>query len=190
MDDDLNTAGALGELFGLGRELFRYVSAADAAGHAADAGGARRRRGPARRCLDDLCIALPDATRWSPAAAPARRGVGRSPTDGEVCATDVVPLPPAARLADEGRWDDIAELVDERLACGDATYACLLRDHLRAEKDWARPTACATRIEAAGFEVRDTPAGTQVRAQGLMADERLASAWRGRRRPAASVRAA
>ncbi len=56
-----------------------------------------------------------------------------------------MPLPPAARLAAEGRWDDLAELVDERLSCGDATYACLLRDHFRADKDWAeRRRACAT----------------------------------------------
>ena len=73
-----------------------------------------------------------------------------------------MPLPPAARLAGEGRWADLAELADERLACGDASYACLLRDHFRAEKDWASADALRERLEAGGFEVRDTPAGTQV----------------------------
>jgi cysteinyl-tRNA synthetase len=77
-----------------------------------------------------------------------------------------VPLPAAARLADEGRWADIADLVDERLTCGDASYACLLRDHLRAEKDYASADGLRARIEAAGFEVRDTPAGTQVVRKG------------------------
>ena len=76
--------------------------------------------------------------------------------------TDDVPLPSAARLAAEGRWTDLAELVDERLSCGDATYACLLRDHLRADKDWAGADGLRDRLVAAGFEVRDTPAGTQV----------------------------
>ena len=93
----------------------------------------------------------------------ACRARARAPaTDGEVCVTGDVPLPPAARLAGEGRWDDVAELVDERLACGDASYACLLRDHFRAEKDWASADALRDDSRRAGFEVRDTAAGTQV----------------------------
>ena len=101
MDDDLNTAAALGELFGLGRELFRYVGAADARRHAADAGRPRRRRGPARRVPRRP---LHRAARRQPGSpAHAMRTAPRWPrdSDGEVCATDVVPLPPAARLAAE-----------------------------------------------------------------------------------------
>jgi cysteinyl-tRNA synthetase len=166
MDDDLNTAAALGELFGLGRELFRYVGATDAAGHAADTATLEDVEDLLVECLDDLCIALPDGgLSVAPAGAPDDRQAGApyavAPA-GEVCATDDVPLPPAARLAAEGRWDDLAELVDERLSCGDATYACLLRDHLRAGKDWAAADGLRDRLEAAGFEVRDTAAGTQV----------------------------
>jgi hypothetical protein len=107
-------------------------------------------------CLDDLCIALPDE---APAATNATPTPGAY---GEVCVTEAVPLPPAARLAAEERWDDVAELVDERLACGDASYACLLRDHARVARDWAQADELRARIEAAGFEVRDTPGGTQV----------------------------
>ena len=182
MDDDLNTAGALGELFGLGRELFRYVSAADAAGHAADTAALEDVEDLLVECLDDLCIALPDGGLSSRAGAfdttgaatpetartadtPGSATLARTPSttaDGAVCATDDVPLPAAARLADEGRWADIADLVDERLTCGDASYACLLRDHLRADKDWASADNLRDRLEAAGFEVRDTPGGTQV----------------------------
>ena len=159
MDDDLNTAGALGELFGLGRELFRYVSAADRARHAAEPAVLEDVEDFLVECLDDLCIALPDGAPAVPTAAP----VATAPAaEGEVCVTETVPLPPAARLAAEERWDDMAELVDERLTCGDATYACLLRDHARAAKDWAQADELRARIEAAGFEVRDTPGGTQV----------------------------
>jgi cysteinyl-tRNA synthetase len=170
MDDDLNTAAALGELFGLGRELFRYVGATDAAGHAADTDTLEGVEDLLVSCLDDLCIALPDdELSVSPGGAPSGRRAAASQAvvaDGEVCATDDVPLPPAARLSAEGRWDDLAELVDERLSCGDATYACRLRDHLRAQKDWAGADALRDRLVAAGFEVRDTPAGTQVVRRG------------------------
>jgi cysteinyl-tRNA synthetase len=169
MDDDLNTAGALGELFGLGRELFRYIGATDAAGHAADTATLEDVEDLLVECLDNLCIAMLDEGSVSPAGTPGARQAGASgatATDGEACATDGMPLPPAARLAAESRWNDLAELVDERLSCGDATYACLLRDHLRAAKDWTGADALRDRLVAAGFEVRDTPAGTQVVRKG------------------------
>jgi len=167
MDDDLNTAAALGELFGLGRELFRYVAAADAARHAVDGATLEDVEDLLVECLDDLCIALPDGGLAGAVAAADAAGAAAlvstaATPDGEVCATEEVPLPPAARLAAEERWDDLAELVDERLSCGDASYACLLRDHFRAGKDWAAADALRGRLEASGFEVRDTPAGTQV----------------------------
>jgi cysteinyl-tRNA synthetase len=169
MDDDLNTAAAIGELFGLGRELFRYVGAADAAGHSADPAALEDVEDLLVECLDDLCIALPDAGPTIAAhALDADADSVSKPTDGDgkVCPTDDVPLPAAARLADEGRWADIADLVDERLTCGDASYACLLRDHLRSEKDYESADGLRERIEAAGFEVRDTPGGTQVVRKG------------------------
>ena len=170
MDDDLNTAAALGELFGLGRELFRYVGATDAAGHAADTATLEDVEDLLVECLDDLCIALPDDGRRRRAPAlvaiggPVRRHAVA--VDGEVCATDEVPLPSAARLAAEGRWADLAELVDERLSCGDATLRLPAARPPRAAKDWAGADGLRARLEAAGFEVRDTPAGTQVVRKG------------------------
>jgi cysteinyl-tRNA synthetase len=175
MDDDLNTAGALGELFGLARELFRYVGSADAAGHAVDPEVLEDVEDLLVECLDTLCIALPDLVvgmgddLTTASARVGGSGEARGApagADGEVCVTDEVPLPPAARLADEGRWDDLAQLVDERLSCGDASYACLLRDHFRAQKEWAEADRLRAAIEGAGFEVRDTPAGTQVVRRG------------------------
>jgi cysteinyl-tRNA synthetase len=50
----------------------------------------------------------------------------------------------------------------DRLGCADASYACLLRDHLRAEKQWGDADRLRDELQAAGFEVRDTPQGTQV----------------------------
>ena len=165
MDDDLNTAAALGELFGLARELFRYVSAADTAGRAADAEALEVVEDLFVECLDALCIALPDETRGA-AAGDAATGGATAAVDGEVCVTENVTLPSPARLAEEGRWDDLVLLSAERLACGDASYACVLRDHHRAEKDWASADRLRDEIAAAGFAVRDTAAGTQVVRKG------------------------
>jgi cysteinyl-tRNA synthetase len=158
MDDDLNTAAAIGELFGLAKELFRYVAAADAAGESVDVDVAEDVEDLLVDSLDALCIALPDDVM-----------VARTPEaeyDGEVCATENVSLPAAARLAEEGRWDDLKMLYGERLTCDDASYACLLRDHYRTEKDFAAADRLRDELQAAGFEVRDTPAGTQVVPRG------------------------
>ena len=76
--------------------------------------------------------------------------------------TGDVALLPAARLAGDGRWDDVALVYADRLGCADASYACLLRDHLRAEKQWGDADRLRDELQAAGFEVRDTPQGTQV----------------------------
>ena len=46
--------------------------------------------------------------------------------------------------------------------CDDASYACVLRDHYRAEKQWADADRLRDELQVAGFEVRDTPQGTQV----------------------------
>jgi hypothetical protein len=71
-------------------------------------------------------------------------------------------LPPAAKLAEAGRWEDLELLCDERLACGDPSFAVALRDHYRAEKDWQSSDRLRDALQAAGFEVRDTKQGTQV----------------------------
>ncbi len=164
MDDDLNTAGALGELFGLARELFRYIGAADAAGLAVDADALEDVEDAIVDGLDALLVGLPE-----PAAVLAAGAVGGSSGaagDSESCTTENVALPPATRLAREGRWGDLELLHVERLSCGDATYACALRDHHRAEKDWASADRVRDAIQAAGFEVRDTTQGTQVVPKG------------------------
>jgi len=85
---------------------------------------------------------------------------------GEECATGEVALPPAVRMAEEDSWDDVGLVYADRLACGDASYACVLRDHARAEKDWASADRLRDELQSAGFEVRDTPQGTQVVRRG------------------------
>jgi cysteinyl-tRNA synthetase len=156
MDDDLNTAAALGELFSLARELFRYVSAADAAGRAVDADALEDAEDAIVDGLDALLIGLPETVAQAPGGQAEHTG------DDQSCTTENVALPPAARLAQEGRWDDLELLHAERLSCGDATYACALRDHYRAQKDWAGADRVRDALQAAGFDVRDTTQGTQV----------------------------
>ena len=82
--------------------------------------------------------------------------------DAAACATGAVALLSAARLAEDGRWDDVVLVYTDRLGCEDASYACALRDHYRAEKQWADADRLRDEMQAAGFEVRDTPQGTQV----------------------------
>ena len=165
MDDDLNTAGALGELFGLGRDLFRYVSAADAAGRSVDATALVAARRLFVESLDLLCLPLPADVTTEAGAAAEPEGTAEG-GDGEVCVTENVALPSAAKLAAAGRWNDLAMLYGERLGCGDPSYACLLRDHYRTEKDWASADRLRDELQEHGFEVRDTPQGTQVVPRG------------------------
>jgi cysteinyl-tRNA synthetase len=160
MDDDLNTAAAMGELFGLARELFRYAGAADAAGAAVDPDALEEVEDAIVDSLEALHIVMPDAVTAAVDVGPA------GAADEQACTTENVTLPPAARLAREGRWADLELLSEERLACGDATYACVLRDHYRAEKDWASADRVRDEIQEAGFEVRDTTQGTQVVLRG------------------------
>jgi hypothetical protein len=97
-----------------------------------------------------------------PAAGVELTGVGSVAGDGAACVTGGMALLPAARLAEEERWDDVALVYADRLGCDDASYACVLRDHYRAEKAWAEADRLRDEMQAAGFEVRDTPQGTQV----------------------------
>jgi cysteinyl-tRNA synthetase len=156
MDDDLNTAGALGELFALVAETRRYLASVDRGEMPLDAEALVVVCEVLRESLGLLLVPLP-------AASVATTTAGNVPgDDGAACATGVMALAPAGRLADEGRWADVELVYEDRLSCGDASYACVLRDHLRAEKEWAAADRVRDALQAAGFEVRDTPQGTQV----------------------------
>jgi cysteinyl-tRNA synthetase len=156
MDDDLNTAGALGDLFALLTEVHRYLSEVDRAAAPLDSEALRAVR---RVLTESLALLLIPA----PAAAGEITAAGTvAGADALTCVTGEVALLPAARLAAEARWDDIALVAADRLGCADASYACLLRDHYRAEKRWSDADLLRDEMQAAGFEVRDTPQGTQV----------------------------
>ena len=120
----------------------------------------RRRSPPSATCVrESLGVLLIPA----PGAGASLTGVGSvAGDDAAACVTGGVALLPAARLAEEGRWDDVALVYADRLGCDDASYACVLRDHYRAEKQWADADRLRGEIQATGFEVRDTPQGTQV----------------------------
>jgi cysteinyl-tRNA synthetase len=152
MDDDLNTAGALGALFALVGDVYRHLTAVDEGLELLDVGALAEARALVEDRLGLLLVGLPDdvAGRAPAEAAAAAEGAG------EQTAAD------AASLAAEGSWDEIEGLYAEALARGDATYAAVLRDHERAMKNWARADALRDEIQARGFEVRDTPQGTQV----------------------------
>jgi len=156
MDDDLNTAGALGELFALVGEMHRYLTAVDRGESPLDTEALTTVR-------DVLCEALGVLLMDVPGRGADLTAVGSvTGDDAAACVTGEVALLPAARLAKEGRWDDVALVYADRLGCADASYACVLRDHFRAEKQWADADRLRDEVQAAGFEVRDTPQGTQV----------------------------
>jgi cysteinyl-tRNA synthetase len=156
MDDDLNTAAATGELYGLIGDTYRYLTACDRGQAPLDVLALDAVRSVVRESLAVLHIEVP-------APSPAATVLGTVEGDAaEACATGDVALPPAARLAALERWNDIAFIYRERLGCDDASYACALRDHYRAERDWARADEIRDALADAGFEVRDTPQGTQV----------------------------
>jgi cysteinyl-tRNA synthetase len=160
MDDDLNTAGALGELFALVGEMHRYLTDVDRGEAPLDTEALTAVGDVLRESLAALLIPVPgqgaDLT-----------GVGSvAGEDAAACVTGGVALLPAARLAEEGRWDDVALVYADRLGCEDASYACVLRDHFRADKRWGDADRLRDEIQAAGFEVRDTPQGTQVVRRG------------------------
>jgi cysteinyl-tRNA synthetase len=156
MDDDLNTAAALGELFALVGDTYRHLASVDRGAAPLDAGALRVVRGVLLEALGLLLIEVPEPIGRA-------TGVGTIAGDDEAaCATGRVPLASAADLAEAGRWDDVALVYSDRLGCGDASYACVLRDHFRGEKRWADADRLRDEIQAAGLEVRDTPQGTRV----------------------------
>jgi cysteinyl-tRNA synthetase len=156
MDDDLNTAGAIGELFGLVGEMHRYLTQVDRGELPLDTAALAGVGDVLRESLGVLLIPVPGAGAGITSAGTV------AGDEAEACVTGGVALLPASRLADEGRWDDVTLVYADRLACEDASYACVLRDHYRAEKQWADADRLRDELQAAGFEVRDTPQGTQV----------------------------
>jgi cysteinyl-tRNA synthetase len=160
MDDDLNTAAALGELFALVGEAYRYLSAVDGGDAPLDDEALRAVRAVLSESLEVLLIEVP------PATAELTEVGSVAGDDARACVTGDVALLPAERLAEGGRWDDIELVYADRLGCQDATYACALRDHYRAEKRWADADRLRDELQAAGFEVRDTPQGTHVVPRG------------------------
>ncbi len=186
MDDDLNTAAAIGELFGLAAAMFRHLNAVDAGREPLDAETVAAVHDLLTGSLEVLLIPVPVSGRAAVSLTSVVRAeasgtvtkdgaeAGAAPPAGvsaagtvtgpaaESCPTGHVALPPAARLAEEGRWEDIELVYVERLGCDDASYACALRDHYRAAKDWGKADLVRDALSAAGFEARDTPQGTHV----------------------------
>jgi cysteinyl-tRNA synthetase len=150
MDDDLNTAGAIGSLFAQVAGVYRHLSAVDDGEEPLDVSALDDARTFLRERLGVLLIGLPDDVAGAGGEAASTTGsAGREAAD-------------AASLVAEGAWDEIEQLYTAALARADATYAAALRDHERAMKNWNRADALRDEIQAAGFEVRDTPQGTQV----------------------------
>ena len=113
MDDDLNTAGAMGELFALVSETYRYLSEVDRGETPLDTEALRTVRDVLTESLGLLLIP-------SPPAAAEITAAGTVAGDAALgCVTGDVALLPAARLAGDGRWDDIALVYADRLACAD-----------------------------------------------------------------------
>ena len=156
MDDDLNTAGAVGDLFALVTEMYRYLSDVDRGEAPLDSEGLQTVHDVLAESLGLLLIPVPSVAADVTAAGTV------AGDDALACVTGDVALLPAARLAGDGRWDDIGLVYADRLGCSDASYACLLRDHFREEKRWADADRLRDEMQEAGFEVRDTPQGTQV----------------------------
>ena len=102
MDDDLNTAGAIGELFGLVGEMYRHLTQVDRGESPLDTEALTAVGDVVRESLGVLLIPVPGA-------GAALTGVGSvAGDDAAACVTGGVALLPSARLAEEGRWDDVA----------------------------------------------------------------------------------
>ena len=151
MDDDVNTAAAVGELFALAGDVYRYLTSVDDGMAPLDAVALRTARAEVTELAGALLLRLPEPEE-----------TGQVEEDPEACASGELALPSAAKLAEGARWEDVEYLYRDRLDCGDPTYAVALRDHYRAEREWAMSDRLRDELQAAGFEVRDTRQGTQV----------------------------
>jgi cysteinyl-tRNA synthetase len=132
MDDDLNTAGAIGELFALGGDMFRHLAAVDAGEQPLDVTFVTEVGKLLRESLGVLLI----------------------PVTGQAEATGSEELVPDAEQALD-TWE-------ASLQAGDPRPAAVARDHYRANKDWSMADTIRDALTAAGYEVRDTKQGTQV----------------------------
>ncbi len=156
MDDDLNTAAAIGELFSLVSDTYRHFADVDRGATPLDVDALAAVR---EVLVDSLAVLLIEVG----SAAGVLAGAGAVPRDESPGrSTGENPAPSAVGLAIEGRWDEVAIVYAQRLGLADASYACVLRDHYRSEKRWDDADRIRDEIQAAGFEVRDTPQGTQV----------------------------
>ena len=157
MDDDLNTAGAIGELFALVGETYRYLAEVDRGAAPLDAAPCEAVRDVLLESLDVLLIA--GAGRRRPGDGRRQRGRRRRRGLRHRRRGSA-----ARRAARRGRalGRRRARLRATAWAAATPSYACVLRDHYRDEKDWAEADRLRDEIQAAGFEVRDTPQGTQV----------------------------
>jgi len=162
MDDDFNTAAALGVLFGLIGDTYRHLTGVDRDEEPLDVASLRAVREFLSNRLAILLIRPPAGGAGAGATETSAAGSGEAQVVGPAAGVSSAAEGEAARLAAENRWAEIEGLYSEALARGDASYAAVLRDHARTEKDWARADALRAEIAAAGFEVRDTKQGTQV----------------------------
>ena len=149
MDNDLNTAGAIGELFALVGDMHRHLEAVDAGTEPLDPDGMAAVADTLGGCCELLLIPLPTF----PEAA--------ATTESSASAV-LTPKPPAVSLSD----DEALATWSERLAGGDALPAARARDLYRSRKEWGRADEIRDALQTAGFEVRDTKQGTQVVRKG------------------------
>ena len=153
MDDDLNTAAALGDVFSLIGDINRYLADVDRADKPLDNDALIS----ARDLIVDSCQALLIDVDASAALAEAESaGAGTSSSaDGPAYQSD-------SAMGVEPTVDEALAGWQERLAAGDTRFATVARDHYRAEKDWSKSDEIRDALQEAGYEVRDTKQGTQV----------------------------
>ena len=157
MDDDLNTAGAFGELFALVGETAAYLAAVDRGEAPLDAEALVAVCDVLCESLEVLLVPLPAGPRRS-RDRHLRRGRRRCLRHRRRRSA------PAARLAEEERWDDVELVFADRLACGDASYACVLRDHLPRREGLGRRRPDARRDPGGRLRGARHPAGHPGRA--------------------------
>lgn len=136
MDDDFNTAGALGVLFKLVSDLNTYVAAHEGTLDAQGAQALEAAAGTVEELLGVLGVGLPE----------------------EKC-NEVYPPEVLALASDVAGYDG-----DDAAAAVDALLQA--RAAARAEKNWAVADAVRDGLKDLGFVIEDTPAGARVSFQG------------------------
>ena len=138
MDDDLNTAGAIGELFALAGDMFRHLTAVDAGEQPLDVTFVSQVGTLLRESLGVLLI---------PVIIPVTMTAHSEATGSITLVLDV---------------ETAVSTWEASLQAGDPQPAAVARDHYRANKDWSMADTIRDALTAAGYEVRDTKQGTQV----------------------------